>query len=422
MTTYLRRMESIEPRQSPPCTHALLVCLNQHELVRKYRCKDCGAVMMCACDEAIGKRFLSHQLDQGCELDTQRRVPVTHGFQPATCSECRGLPADCAPAGEIHGRTSKIKRYYWRELFFAEMARKADWREAHPAATADERAAAEAEIDAEVLNEIKARHAKTPKYFISEPSQAEVLTTYGVEVLAFAAEYVEAPRKGAVIRDGEETISAETFVTRHFEASGWSVLPLESVPFHCLFGVMMWLLMQDPSDERVRVVGFGERSAYEADLPMRQIWTYLPDDFGTAGYGARRQGAIDEHLALIGMGENLLPLFDGWRDPSHDLRQYLWAHRAPDVDRARRLVQILPSSVILKILRYLAGDYWGRYLGWPDLLIHRDDEFLLVEVKSSGDKLSQGQRHWIADNHDRLQLPFKVAKIHRANRKGASAT
>jgi len=415
-------MKPTEPGQNPPCPHAVRICLNHHELIRKYRCADCGAVMMCACDEAFGRRFLSHQLDQGCELDTQRRVPVTHGFQPATCSECRGLPADCAPAGEIHGRTSKIKRYYWRELFFAEMERKAGWREAHPDAIADAWAAADAAIDAEVLNEIKARHAKAPKYVMSEPSQAEVLKTYGVEVLAFSAEYVETPNKGAIIRDGEEAISAETFVTRHFEADGWSVLPLESVPFHCLFGVMMWLLIQDPTDERLRVVSFGERSAYEGGHPMPQIWSQLPEDFGTAGYGTRRQGAIDKHLAMVCEGDDLLWLFDYWRSYSRDLRQYLWAHRDPDVDRARRLVQILPSSVILKVLCYLVEDYWGRYLGWPDLLLHRHDEFLLVEVKSSGDKLSQDQRHWIAANHDQLQLPFKVAKIHRANPKGAAAT
>ncbi len=66
--------------------------------------------MMCACDEAFGRRFLALQLNGGCELDTQERVPVTHGFQVGICSECRGLPADPAPAAALPGRTSKIKR------------------------------------------------------------------------------------------------------------------------------------------------------------------------------------------------------------------------------------------------------------------------------------------------------------------------
>lgn len=108
------------------CEHPDRVCLNQHELIRKYRCPDCGAVMMCACDEEFGRRFLAHQLNEGCELETQERIPVTHGFQPGICSECRGLPADQAPGAAIPGRTSKIKRYYWRELFFAERSAQAD--------------------------------------------------------------------------------------------------------------------------------------------------------------------------------------------------------------------------------------------------------------------------------------------------------
>ena len=81
------------------CAHAKVECLNQHELIRKYRCLSCGAVMMCRCDEKFGRRFLSHQLDVGTELKTQRRVPVTHGFQPNICAECRNEPLEAHPAG-----------------------------------------------------------------------------------------------------------------------------------------------------------------------------------------------------------------------------------------------------------------------------------------------------------------------------------
>lgn len=88
----------MDEQAASPCEHPDRVCLNQHELIRKYRCPDCDAVMMCAREEEFGRRFLVHQLDEGCELDTQMRVPVTHGFEPEICSECRGLPSDPAPA------------------------------------------------------------------------------------------------------------------------------------------------------------------------------------------------------------------------------------------------------------------------------------------------------------------------------------
>jgi hypothetical protein len=396
------------------CPHHSRQCLNPFELVRKYRCNACGGVMMCACDETFGRRFLAHQLGQASELDTQKRIPVTLGFLPSVCAECRGLPTESVPVGEIHGRTSKIKRYYWRELFFEETRRLADWGEAHPSATEEERRAAKKMIDAAVLEEVKQLHATAPKYVFSERSQAEVLERNAVEVLSLAVDYVPSPLKGAQIRHGDATLSPEQFVARHFEAQGWTVLPLESRPFHALFGVMMWLMIQDPNDPRVRFVGFGDRAVYEAGTKPPVIWTPLPEDFGAEGYAASRREAVERHFEYLppDRGE-LLWVFDYWRPHSADLRQYLWAHRSDDVDRARKLVEILPPDQVLQILRYLLDHYWGHYLGWPDLLLHRGAEILFVEVKSSNDRLSEAQKRWIGHNHDRLHLPFKLVKLHR---------
>lgn len=66
-------------------------------------------------------------------------------------------------------------------------------------------------------------------------------------------------------------------------------------------------------------------------------------------------------------------------------------------------------------------------MGWPDLLTWREprsgtvdgpdngkDEVLLVEVKSSSDRLSEDQRTWIELNDTELHLPFELAKVHRA--------
>lgn len=398
------------------CTHPDVTCLNQHELVRKYRCCACDGVMMCGCDETFGRRFLSHQLHEGCELDTQRRVPVTHGFVRGTCSECRGLPADPAPAAAIMGRTSKIKRYYWRELYFAERHGKAAWDDQHPDATEEERRAAYGIVERQVLADLKQQHAIAPKYVFTELSQAQVIERYRVEVDALSAIYAPGGSKGAQILHDGEVNSPEAFASRHYGSLGWSVMATESLPFHALFGVMMWLLIQDPSDPLNRIVGFGNRAMYEATREKSQIWTPLPEDFGTKGYGRRRADAIDEHLGqLVPDRGELLWTFDYWRPTSAELRQYLWAHRDEDVGRARQLVEILPPETILAVLRYLVANYWGRYLGWPDLLLHRDGEFQFVEVKSSSDKLSDEQKRWIADNHDLLHLPFRIAKIHKCS-------
>jgi hypothetical protein len=106
-------------------------------------------------------------------------------------------------------------------------------------------------------------------------------------------------------------------------------------------------------------------------------------------------------------------LFDLWLEPSAFLRDYLWAHDADAIDRARRLLEIVPKSKMREILRYLVGDYWGRYCGWPDLILWKDDEYFLAEVKASRDSLSQDQKRWLRDNAEILKLPFKIVKIHR---------
>ena len=408
------------------CEHSRVGCLNQYELIRKYRCADCDGVMMCACDEVFGRRFLAHQLENGVELETQACVRVTLCFQTNICNACRGLPLVAAPVAATAGRTSKIKRFYWRELFFAETERTADWKAANPNAPLVEIQSAERRIAKEVLDEMKALHVTAPKYNTREPSQSEILERFTVEVDAFHPEYAAAPERGAVVIWEGEIVSPETFTTRQYEALGWSVMPLESAPLHALFGVMMWLLIEDPGDQKSRMVQFGSRTAFEAGEEAPVITMHLPEDFGTSGYGSRRVREIEKHLAFLSPDgtpdrDALLDLFDYWRDPSERLRQYVWAHRVSDVNRGRRLIEVLPAETTIAILRYLVDNYWGRYVGWPDLLMWQDVTFMMVEVKSSSDKLSAEQMRWIADNHDILKVPFRIVKLHRT-RSTRSAT
>jgi hypothetical protein len=272
------------------------------------------------------------------------------------------------------------------------------------------------EIERQVTKEIRDLHDRSPKYRYAELSQSEVLAAGQVEVVKLDGTYVRnsGKEKVTLLEDGR-TYSVEEFAALYFERQGFQVLPTESIPFHAIFGVFFWLLVQDPADPRVRLASFGERGAAEDRRPGKMIWTNLPDDFGKPGYARRRAAEIDEHFRslLKGGTDDLLWTFDYWVGPSEDLRQYLWAHRPADVVRAREIVRVLPPDVVRQILRYLIGAYWQRFCGWPDLLVYRKEEFLFAEVKSSGDELSEDQKRWIKDNHDELHFPFKVVKIHR---------
>ena len=85
--------------------------------------------MMCSCDEYFGRRFLPHQLNTATEPNTQLRISVTLGFQVSICNTCRGLREEAHPKAQMYGSTTKIVRYYWREIYFEKTRRFNDWAE-----------------------------------------------------------------------------------------------------------------------------------------------------------------------------------------------------------------------------------------------------------------------------------------------------
>lgn len=381
--------------------------------------------MMCGCDEDVGRRFLPHQLSKGTELETNNEYPVTEGFIDGICCECQGLPVEAHPVASIVGRTSKIKRYYWRELAFrefeilAEMLPSDNTQNLVVSSLSHPNVRKEAERLA--LQEIKKLHddPDTRKYEFTDESQQSVFERNNVEVVDLKARYIKGEKgKKASMVDGEIAVSAEEFVRRHYQRLGYSTLILESRPMHVLFGTFMWLLIEDPSDPRNRMVSFGSRTAFDDKIQGAPIWTALPDDFGKLGYAQRRATEIKKHFSEIRQNGDLEWLFSYWLSGSERLRQYLWAHSEADIETARKLLSALPSETILGILDFLISDYWGRYLGWPDLLICKDTDFCFVEVKSSSDKLSGDQKNWITMNHELLKLPFKIVKIHKLKNVG----
>jgi hypothetical protein len=395
------------------CPHSNVRCLSEFELIRKYRCESCGAVMMCACDESIGRKFLARQLEFGVELDTKRAVPVTAGFQPKVCEECRGLPLTPHPMAASPGRTSKIARYYWRELRFEAMKRFDVWSQTQGPGnrTPTEDAEIKKKIKRDVLEELKSLHETAPKYTFSKNRPRQIIDKYGVEVVPLKATYGSSPAKRrAIIMDGAGSCSVEEYACRHFRRLGYSAVIVENEPIHVLFGVFMSPVIQDATDPKKRTVGISDHRPFDGEVRGKIIWIRLPDDFGTRGYGVRRAEVIRRHLsAVICEPRELQRLFDLWLGPSADLRQYLSGDRKVQV--ARQLINILPAAAIIEILRYLIEDYWGRRAGWPDLLVYRDNEFFFAEVKSAGDKLGENQQRWIRDNQQRLHFPFKLVEV-----------
>jgi hypothetical protein len=244
-----------------------------------------------------------------------------------------------------------------------------------------------------------------------------------VEIVDLKGSYICSPGiKWAAILDGTELCRVEEFAARHFRRSGFEATFLQSAPFHVLFGVYFWSVIQDRCDRRVRTVGILDRHAYDQRRPSEVIWIRLPSDFGSPDYSRRRAKAITKHLSAIGETRaELLELFDNWLAPSVGLRQYLWAHRRESIETARKLIELIPPVILKTVLGYLVLNYWGHYSGWPDLLVYRANQWFLAEVKSWRDKLNDNQKRWIEDNHRYLHLPFKLVQVHRMESMSAPA-
>ena len=400
------------------CKHENVTCINPHEIIRKYRCNACNEVMMCKCEEEFAKRYFPHQIEFAQEYNTRERIPVTLGFQPNICNSCKGLPEEAYPKAEIYGRTTKIVRYYWREILFEKTRRFGEWTKKRGEenwlnAIRKYRNKYKA-IEKEVIEDMKKLHKVSPKYSYMEESQNEILTKYKIDVINLSGIYIKQKNGKAKILYNNKAISVEEFASKYFKSKKYDVLITESVPFHVIFGIYIWLLIEDPSDPKIRPAGFGDRNAFDKGIKGQVIWIMFPEDFGTTGYAKRRGNAIKKHfMDFPNNKDELLWLFDYWLEPSANFRQYLWAHRQEDIIKARKIIEILPIDIIIKILKYLISDYWGRYCGWPDLLISKKTDFLFVEVKSSRDKLSEDQKKWIKGNAEIMKLPFKLLKINK---------
>lgn len=402
------------------CKHEKIVCINPYETIRKYRCQDCNGIMMCACDEYIATTFLAHQITEGCELETQKRIKVDLGFQPDICEKCRGIPETAFPRAEIYGRSSKIHRYYWREITYESYLRLGKW--------ADENNISKENvifthndilknIEIDVVEEIKLLHETNPKYHYNELSQQEIIDKYNVEIVPLHAEILKPKNRKVLLKYKDKEITAEEFAKAHYSELGYNCMETESIPFHVLFGTFLFLLIQDNKDSELRLSMFGSRTIWEQNKSKQIIRTFLPNDFGSKGYSIRRKKDIEEYfLTLPTEQSEILWTFEYWLPHSNDLREYLWAHKIKHIEIARNLLSILPIKTIYSLLRYLIDDYWGRYIGWPDMIIYNSNEYFFAEVKASKDKLSEDQKRWIKDNYEIMHLPFKIVKIHKMNK------
>lgn len=174
-------------------------------------------------------------------------------------------------------------------------------------------------------------------------------------------------------------IGVEDLAIRHYQAQGWDGVHSESGLFTMLFAIVFWDVLF-------------------CSLPdvFQTPYQIFPLDLRTDAFYESRKDIIEERLADIESGS-----YD-----SAKLSNSYHAHErvlcvgvnwdSYSVDFLANVFEGLGPKACSVILRALAMDYRNYSSGMPDLVLWRDGEVMLAEVKSENDKLSDQQRNWLS--------------------------
>jgi hypothetical protein len=399
------------------CGHPNPECINHYEIVRKYRCDDCGGLFICSCERDFALRHLAHQVRFGRVLETQERVPV-NGFADRMCAECRGLPEQPHPKAAIYGLKGKVERFYWREIIKTQFELTAErYGRSIPPSPLEAR-----KIRREALEKWKQVHRKTPKYDMTEQTEASFLREVVIPTRDLLGDYLTVEKDGQRLgkwktSDGK-LMSPEELVAMDAESQGYVVLRCERALISCLTATFLGQTIQDPYDPEVRPTYRGSTVGWtSSNRSTATIEIPLPTDFGTPGYSLRRGDQIQRELAALASGPSLLHAFDERLPFTISLRDYLWVAQPEVVDRTRVALRHLPLRVVLDSLAWVIGHLWARITGWPDLLLLSGDSYRFSEVKSPHDELSAEQMQWFRWARGSAEISCEIVRVRKQSRR-----
>lgn len=243
----------------------------------------------------------------------------------------------------------------------------------------------------------------------------------------------------------------ERYVAEHLARRGMHVMRCEGMPFWALFNVTMTGLHLPGLSHLLDRLHPGAPLASALPLDYCSTRNGISDgDFVAQHYGgalgedwraraaaqpleaARRRAYLEGpdpvplncYLENLPRGRELHRLIDAtWGGPAA-LDASLYAE--VPIGKVHLLVDVLSSEQLVAVLSWLAGRYWERRAGWPDLLAWAGSaqpeagrfevvsgSAKFVEVKSDRDQPSADQRRLYAANESLLRLPMRIIRVRR---------
>lgn len=325
--------------------------------------------------------------------------------------------------GAARGRKSKIERFYWREIIKTFHALARDWlrdRGETVSSVLDFRSRfpeVSKELQKEARHIWQQCHKRDPKYDLSEPTQQELHLDLEIPEVVVFAPYREVARGEQTVGKWEDgagkPVSGEAIAARFYKDQGWEVHECERRLISTLYATLCFPVVQDPKDPELQIGCRNSTRGWTSENPDTGLIAIpLPKDFGSPHHFDRRRAEYERLLQDLGRA-SLSEVFESNLDAGENLRDYLWVNEDKAVHLTRRALEVIPHDAVLRWVRWVAGDFWHRQPGWPDLLLLRDGAFRFSEVKTPNDALSQEQIRWFRWACGEEHVPCEICRVRK---------
>jgi Fanconi-associated nuclease 1 len=228
---------------------------------------------------------------------------------------------------------------------------------------------------------IRRRLLKLLKYHDEKIKEEDAILDVEPEVITLYADPEDSRvtgRKLCFLLSGGVPGSVEAFALEHFKEQGWCGFHCESSIFRTLWTLCFWEIL------------YGD-----APDVFQTPYQTAPLDLKTDAFFQDRQEKILCRLEEVKQGLAPQLIVDAYY-PFYGCQALGVSWNEYPLNALLDICHSLSGDVLAPIFRLLAEDYAGSFAGLPDLLLYRPDrsDYLLVEVKSTNDRLSDAQRNW----------------------------
>jgi len=188
----------------------------------------------------------------------------------------------------------------------------------------------------------------------------------------------------------------EDAVAEHYQQQRWQVFWTENTLLTGIFGLLFWEQIFTP------LAGV-----------FNHPYQRQPADYNHPDFCSRRQQLFQARLSELNQSNILLQLEACWlskqgtANPLVNWKELSWP-------LLQRTIKAIPSTQLKQIFDCFCFDLQSYRSGLPDLIMFREQEYLLVEVKGPGDKLQGNQKRWLT-KMIRFNVPCSVVWVSRSN-------